>query len=74
MDNKEAIWRIKDHMIVHQINEERAIKITEALQKAIKALEQQPCEDAISAEAVENMIFALPINLSSGNSPQNLES
>lgn len=50
MDNKEAIWRIRDHMIVHSFNEERAILITEALNMAIKALEQQSCEDAVSSE------------------------
>lgn len=60
MDNKEAIWRIKDHMIVHNLDEPRAIKITEALEMAIKALEQQPCDDAVSAKAVEDMLFALP--------------
>ena len=30
----------------------------EALQMAIKALEQQPCEDAISREAVKEMLTA----------------
>lgn len=38
MTNIEAIRRIKDHMMVHALNEERAIKITEALEMAINAL------------------------------------
>lgn len=38
MDNKEAILRIKDHMEIHFAKEyPRAIKITEALEMAIKA-------------------------------------
>ena len=42
MDNKEAILRIKDHMEIHFAKEyPRAIKITEALEMAIKALEKQ---------------------------------
>jgi hypothetical protein len=40
MTRKEAIARIKDHMSVHKIYEERAVKITEALNMAISALEQ----------------------------------
>ena len=48
MTKKEAIARIKDHMSVHKIYEERAVKITEALNMAISALEQPEivrCED-----------------------------
>ena len=42
MDNKEAIARIRDHMEIHFANEyPRAIKITEALEMAIKAIEKQ---------------------------------
>lgn len=42
MDNKEAIARIRDHMEIHFAKEyPRAIKITEALGMAIKALEAQ---------------------------------
>ena len=40
MTREEAIARIKDHMSVHKIYEERAVKITEALNMAISALEQ----------------------------------
>lgn len=42
MTREEAIERIKDHMVVHKMNEPRAIKISEALELAIKALEQEP--------------------------------
>ena len=38
MDNKEAIRRIREHMIVHHLEEPRAILITEALEMAIEAL------------------------------------
>lgn len=41
MTREEAIERIRDHMIVHEINESRAIYISEALSMAIKALEQE---------------------------------
>lgn len=42
MEVKEAIARIKDHMEIHFAKEyPRAIKITEALEMAIKALEKQ---------------------------------
>lgn len=41
MTYKEAIRRIKDHKRIHFQNEERAIKITEALDMAIDALEKQ---------------------------------
>ena len=47
MTREEAIARIKDHKIVHKMNEPRAIYISEALDMAIKALEQQPCDDCI---------------------------
>ena len=56
MTREEAIARIKDHMIVHKMNEQRAIYISEALGMAIKALEQQPCEDAISRADVEQTV------------------
>ena len=56
MTNKEAIWRIKDHMIVHSLNEERAIKITEALNMAIEALEQ----DAIPVKWLEEKLTGHP--------------
>lgn len=40
MTKKEAIKRIQDHMIIHKSYESRAIYITEALEMAIKALEE----------------------------------
>lgn len=42
MSNEEAIERILDHMVVHKMAEKRAIKITKALQMAMKALKEQP--------------------------------
>ena len=60
MTREEAIARIKDHKIVHKMDEPRAIYISEALDMAIKALEQEPCEDAISRQAaIDLMILAL---------------
>lgn len=41
MTNQEAISRIKDHKIVHKMNEPRAIYISEALDMAIESLENQ---------------------------------
>ena len=40
MTTEEAIARIKDHKIVYKMNEPRTIYISEALDMAIKALEQ----------------------------------
>lgn len=42
MTTEEAIARIREHKIIHKMNEPRAIYISEALDLAIKALEQQP--------------------------------
>ena len=39
--NKEAIRRIREHMIIHKLNEPQAIYINEALEMAIKALEER---------------------------------
>ena len=40
MTENEAIWRIKDHMEVHRLKEQRAIYITVALSMAIAALQE----------------------------------
>lgn len=40
MTNEEAIARIKDHIDFHRYREKKAVKIFEALEMAIKALEQ----------------------------------
>ena len=45
MTNEEAIARIREHKIIHKMNEPRAIYISEALDMAIKALEQQICDN-----------------------------
>ena len=50
MTTEEAIARIREHKIIHKMNEPRAIYISEALDLAIKALEQEPCEDCISRQ------------------------
>jgi hypothetical protein len=50
MTREEAIARIKNHKIVHKMNEPRAIYISEALDMAVEALEQESCEDCISRE------------------------
>ena len=42
MTREEAIARIREHKIIHKMNEPRAIYISEALEMAIKALEQEP--------------------------------
>ena len=50
MTNAEAIERIKDHIEVHKYHETNAIKILEALNMAIKALEAQewiPCKERL---------------------------
>ena len=53
MTREEAVARIKNHIEIHRYNERNAVKIFEALNMAIKALEQpEPCEDAVSREAV----------------------
>ena len=41
MTKEEAIARIKDHKIAHKMSEPRAIYISEALDMAIQALEQE---------------------------------
>lgn len=50
MTNKEAIRRIKEHKIIHSLNEPRAVLINEALDLAIKALEERPQGEWISVK------------------------
>lgn len=59
MTREEAIARIEEHKIIHKMNEPRAIYISEALDMAIKALEQETCEDAISRQALLDTISEL---------------
>lgn len=56
MTKEEVIARIKNHMIIHKMNEPRAIYISEALDMAIKAIEQEHCKDAISRHAVLDVV------------------
>lgn len=41
MTNEEAIERINEHIAIHRYNEPQAIRIAEALQMGIDALEKQ---------------------------------
>lgn len=59
MTNEEAIARIREHKIVHKMNEPRAIHISEALELAIKALEQETVFDKIRA-GIEELPNANP--------------
>lgn len=43
MNGEEAIARIENHKIVHNMKEPRAIYISEALDMAIEAIEQVGC-------------------------------
>lgn len=53
MTSKEAIDIIKSECyVLNPINFDRTIMINTALDMAVKALEQEPCEDAISRQAV----------------------
>ena len=52
MTKEEAAARLEEHKIIHQKNEPMAVYISEALDMAIKVLEQQPCEEVISRQAV----------------------
>lgn len=77
MNNQEAIRRIKDHMRIHfKLEYPRAIKITEALNLAISALETQqddrwiPATDRLPDEAgnyictvkfIDNSIGVYPV-------------
>lgn len=57
MTREEAVARIKDHIEIHRYHERDAVKIFEALDMAIKAMERpDPCEDAVSRKAVEEML------------------
>ena len=58
MTNEEAIQVLKDwdgYFIGHSSDD-----VNEALNMAIKALEQEPCEDAISKQAVEKITWEEP--------------
>lgn len=55
MTREEAVARIKDHIEIHKYHERNAVKIVEALDMAIKALEQPeqrwiPCGKCIHAD------------------------
>ena len=53
MTKEEAISRIKEHIVIHKMDEPRAILISEALEMAIKALKEQSMLDKIRAEILE---------------------
>lgn len=53
MTREEAITRIKDHIEIHRYHERNAVKIFEALDMAIKSLEQPksqwiPCSNTVN--------------------------
>ena len=60
MTREEAVARIKDHIEIHRCHERNAVKIFEALDMAIKALEQPEvvrcgqCKYAEVADAQDN--------------------
>lgn len=57
MDNKEAIYRIQDHMRVHRLYEPNAVWINEALNLAIKALHGQEPKTVIDcADALDGIV------------------
>ena len=56
MTREEAISRIKEHKVIHKMYEPRAIYISEALDLAIKALEQEPCGDCIRCNDILDVI------------------
>ena len=67
MTNKEAIRRILDHKRVHSLNESRAVLINEALDLAIKALEQTEVKgDLISREALKKEMDKKAFDLANG--------
>ena len=53
MTNKEAVKQIKENCYFASISE----KTKQALDMAIKALEQQPCEDCISREHAKQFLY-----------------
>lgn len=59
MTRDEAIARIKIHKSVHKMNEPRAIHISEALDMAIQALEQQSVLDKIRAEIMKLQTYKM---------------
>ena len=67
MDNKEAIYRIQDHMRVHRLYEPNAFLINEALNLAIKALHEREslfyeCDDAIDLLKAQQPMVMTPEN------------
>ena len=62
MTREEAVARIKDHIEIHRYHEQNAVKIFEALDMAIKALEQpeiihcQECKHKPSGDEVNHDI------------------
>ena len=52
MAPEEAIERINEHIAIHRYNEPQAIRIAEALQMAIDALEKQIPRKPIEPEAL----------------------
>lgn len=63
MTREEAVARIKDHIEIHRYHERNAVKIFEALDMAIKALEQHEiihCRDCKYYIPYEWMFDGIP--------------
>lgn len=69
MTREEAIARIKDHMVIHKMDEPRAIFISEALDMAIEALEQKSVLNKIRAE-IEKTVSRYSISRERGGMGQ----
>lgn len=60
MTNKEAIKIIRSECyIANLLNLDRTRMVNTALDKAVEALEQEPCDDAISKQAVLDAMYEL---------------
>ena len=57
MTREEAVKILENHINVHKYREPRAVYILEALEMAIQALEQKPCEDCISREVARDLMY-----------------
>lgn len=61
-EREEAIRTLKEHKITFQHDFGWNISVLKALDLAIEALEQQPCEDAISREQAIKECYSIPID------------
>lgn len=69
MTREEAVARIKDHIEIHRYHERNAVKIFEALDMAIKALEQPephwiPCSERLPERPEQMLVYAINTHFS----------